>query len=357
MGGPIKSKCTISAVSIESVNGNLKDCFAGIADYFDNRGGFQRISSNYGGGTAFGYNSSQNKVGNEAWGVWRAVSASITYDIAVAVATSDFTSNWISSPTGTGNVGIILAWHSSSAAWNGTTNNNGSDTFSTPWKSGTRTGLAVNRTGSAANCLMSVYPGNLSLPTNNSLFLITGDYDTTIIYNLPGRDASPSSTTNTQFGAVLGVYNPITSSITVPLIQWDMKTSPNPVASTIGSLSTATEGGLIISNSRTLRFGFDHYYHELNSANSVNGTHINNTSTRNIILEYPVNIWTDEINGTFKDIGNVSMLNFASTYMAGNLRFFRDNSRLIVYMYNVGCFSIPWDSSSVNLATRESSGW
>lgn len=357
MGGPIKSKCTTSAVSIDGINGNLKDCFAGIADYFDNRGGYQRVASNYGGGLAFGYNSSQTKVGNEAWGVWRAISASITYDIAVAVATSDFTSNWISSPTGTGNVGIIIAWHSSSAAWNGTTNNNGLDTFTTPWKTGTRTGLTVNRTGSATNCLMSVYPGNLSLPTNNSLFLITGDYDNTIIYNLPGRNTSPATTATAQYAAILGLYNPITSSITVPLIQWDMKTMPNPVNSTIGSLSTATEGGLIISNSRTLRFGFDHSYYEFLNTLAVTSVFVNNVNNRNIIYEYPANIWTDEIDGTFRDIGNIPMINITNSYMAGNLRFFRDNTRLTIYIYNTGCFTIPWDSTAVNLGVRETSGW
>ena len=356
MGGPIKSKYYTYSSDQNGISGLIRNCFAGIASYFDSRGGFQRIASNYGGGTGFGFTSTQNKVGNEAFGIWRAISSSVIYDVAVACATSDFTRNWISNPVGVGNVGIVVAYHSSSAAWNGTTNNNGTDTFTTPWKSGTVTTLAVNRTGSNPNALLSVLPGNITIGNQFFSSIITGDYDATVFMFFNGRNESVGSTT--QYGSVFGKYEPASSSITVPLVQWDLTSLPSdPTAPTIGNLTTATEGGLLVSNSRTRRFGFEYYIGELKKGEGISNYTIVNLNDANLIQEFGANIWSDEVSGSYTDIGKLPLINLVTNYLGGNLRFYRDGSRLVVYSYAGGCISVPWDSTSLNRGVAEIPGW
>lgn len=117
--------------------------FARVAEFFDDHPSYTRVASQL--GTSLGATTFPNAVGQNAYGVWRK-SGSDTHDVIVAYSTSSAAEAfspggplmWLYvSPDTTGNgVGVNVAWHSSSAAWQGTTNNDGFDVFvGSPWKS------------------------------------------------------------------------------------------------------------------------------------------------------------------------------------------------------------------------------
>lgn len=116
--------------------------FHQIAAFFDSHSSYTRIASQL--GVSLDTISFPDKVGQNAYGVWRKQGAH-THDVLVGYLTS---SAGIAYPGGqvyygyvsntfiNVGVGISVAWHSSSAAWQGTTNNDGADLFvDSPWKS------------------------------------------------------------------------------------------------------------------------------------------------------------------------------------------------------------------------------
>lgn len=124
-----------------STNPNInRNIHAEMVQLLDSAPGWQRIASYYGSaGTGLDATGGANPSGEEAFVVYRNVSGSQPYDVAIKWSWSNFyaagafeagISNW--------GVGITVAFHSSSQAWNGTTANNGTDSFPSgqPWKSG-----------------------------------------------------------------------------------------------------------------------------------------------------------------------------------------------------------------------------
>lgn len=123
--------------------------FNNFVTFFDNNAGFTRIASYYGsGGTGFTSATGSNPSGYNRWAVWRKTFGQHSFDLWFGLA-EDFASFPPTiDPSGSFNIGkydntvagmgLIVAFHSSSAPWNGTTNNNGQDRFShsSMWKSG-----------------------------------------------------------------------------------------------------------------------------------------------------------------------------------------------------------------------------
>lgn len=235
---------------------NNRNLFAAIAEYFDTHPNFTRIASDFDGGPGFGVTNGVSESNENAWGVWRAQSASIAYDVACKWSYSQFwDDDWqVASDFG---VGIVVAFHSSSEAWNGTTNNDGTDSFSTsPWKSGSMACPRVNGPGGSEHsnrrAMMSLNQGT-SAPQRMH---IAGDDDTTIIALDQDNDG------DIERLMVLGTYTPVTAAFDVPLMMWACDNID--VDTTYGntSLTLTDDGGVVARQAddvRSFRLDFDQY--------------------------------------------------------------------------------------------------
>jgi len=230
MTGPIRSEWAKFASPYSAQTwGNV---FSWVAQYFDNHPGYIRIASNYGlSGSGFGFQPYQTDYPRGgAFGVWRNVSSSLQtgiagepegvpcFDFAMTLgdnsAFMDYTSSWL--PASQPGVWYTIAWHSSSAAWNGTTANNGQDVWTTtPWKSGSISLCRTNGSGAFASASLSSLTrldSTDNLPPSDAL--ITGDNDTTCIaFRTPNVLNSEFSIVN-----VFGGYQRFTGSCDVPLV-------------------------------------------------------------------------------------------------------------------------------------------
>lgn len=143
----------IYPVTSSGMPGKNRDMFGEAVKFFDQIPSWQRIAS-YGGtsGTGLGTTGDPDPAGELAFAVWRALSASQPYDIIVKWSWSSFYSaNQLEIGSSNYGFGIGVAFHGSSAAWNGTTNNDLLDIFpaGTPWKSGSLVFPRQNELGGA----------------------------------------------------------------------------------------------------------------------------------------------------------------------------------------------------------------
>ena len=113
--------------------------FTRVAEFFDNHPSYTRIASQI--GFSLDAMTFPAEVGQNAYGVWRKTGVD-THDVLVAYTTSSAPSpggtlywHYADSAAVGNGVGFMVAWHSSSVAWQGTTNDDGSDFFvDSPWK-------------------------------------------------------------------------------------------------------------------------------------------------------------------------------------------------------------------------------
>lgn len=140
---PITPNFTARAIYPVTSAGNPdknRDMFGEAVKFFDQIPSWQRIASNSGSaGSGLGTTGDPSPSGEEGWAVWRALSASQPYDVIIKWSWSSFyAANQLEIGTSNYGFGIGVAFHSSSAAWNGTSDNDLADTFPNgqPWKSG-----------------------------------------------------------------------------------------------------------------------------------------------------------------------------------------------------------------------------
>lgn len=121
----------------------LRDMFTHIFTFFEDHPSFTRIASYYGeNGTGFGFSNASDESGENAWVIWRNTGGAQPYDMAWRWSFNSFSTSGVSGSWSVGSsnwgVAVAVAFHSSSASFAGTTNNNGQDSFnnSNPWKSG-----------------------------------------------------------------------------------------------------------------------------------------------------------------------------------------------------------------------------
>lgn len=178
---------------------------------------YQRIASNWGLGAAA---SNFSGSGEKAFGVWRSVSSSEPHDIFLCWCYNSASNvkagsepTWSILNTNFG-VAIAVGWHSSSVAWNGTTNNNGADTFGDAFfKSHSvvfpyANGAAQTATVATRNAATPFYDG-----TDTSLRMYgAADYDGFCLF-LSGVAGGGFDTQ-----LVFDRYTPITSSYDLPYI-------------------------------------------------------------------------------------------------------------------------------------------
>lgn len=106
-------------------------------------------------GLGFGLSGSDTAVGDGAWAVYRNTGGEEPYDLFIgfSVSTDPSTSpsgSWHCGYYGGGGIGMMWAWDESGAPWQGTTFNDGTDTFSTPWLSSALLMPAANQKDSPA---------------------------------------------------------------------------------------------------------------------------------------------------------------------------------------------------------------
>jgi len=143
MSGPLYR---LSAIVTGSGIAASQNVFYWMRKAFDAHPGFTRIASYYGqGGSGLGPNdgSDDGPSGDCRWAVYRRTTG---YPLDVMIAQNNGESaggNTNTDPSGSYTiggasvgVGFAAAWHPSGEPWNGTTANNGQDSFTTPWKGG-----------------------------------------------------------------------------------------------------------------------------------------------------------------------------------------------------------------------------
>jgi len=202
-----------------------RELFTTFVQYYDRHPNFTRIASNYGTNGTGLENSYffSGSSGEQAFVIFRSVSSSKNYDIALMWS---YNSNYTAG-TWTGNqtfgAGIMMAWHSSSAAWSGSVNNNGTDAFLTssrPWKTGSVVFPRANSVGGTwatnQNAPLKLVSTVLSL---NDLWQVTviGDDETTYAF---AQSADASIIGDSRYFWAWGTYTPLTSAYNLPLFMY-----------------------------------------------------------------------------------------------------------------------------------------
>ena len=357
MSGNVFSKHYNIGSKTGAVFSTLTSIFYGCKNFLDNHPGFQRIASYSGSLPSSGFNPvawEDFPMGERAFCVWRAVSASNnvdstlipnavpTFDIAISVAYNETTTTNPRSWKSTLDYGLTfsMAWHSSSRSWAGTSNNNGTDTFTAgasapfsassivfPRVNGTSGTDATNRNG------MLTFDNGTIAATDSTLFC-TGDNDT-LAFILRPANAVASKV------IILGGYQRVSSSHNVPLFLWD-----GTVRGTdIGSTTNRTGGGIAASSSNGVRLGRIDYPGYFNDPAD---TSFKNSLNFSDIMEFPISIFQYETSH-YRPAGSLHSIS-ASNYAPSRPLFFTNgsNTRLLVKI-NAGVSNIhltfPWSGS------------
>lgn len=228
-------------------------CFAGVSSFFDSHSAYTRVASYYGiSGSGFDGPTGSFPSGYSRWGVWRKANAGDSWDVWIGVneqqnflSENDPSGSWnLSAPnTADAGVGVIAGWHSSGVAWNGTSVNNGKDSFATAtmWKSGTVLFPNVNTVFGnhypSRSVAMGV--GVSSVYANATASIVADDDSFTIHLFTPETPLAASAVHFTKYVAA-------SSSFTLPYVSW-VQTAPvlnTPLA--LFSSNTTPLGGISV---------------------------------------------------------------------------------------------------------------
>lgn len=221
MPGPIRT--LTRAFQPVDVNQGHAEVFSTFVQYFDSHPGFDRIASKYGtnGGGLKAPLFFSGSSGEQAFAIYRAMSSSITYDLSFVWSyNNNYSANtWTGAQTY--GFGVMMAFHSSSAAWSGSVNNNGSDAFFTnskPWKAGSVVFPRGNNSG-------GTWATNMNAPLKaissgiqyDELWQMTiiGDNETTYAFL---QTADQAVIGDARHLMLFGTYLPLTSAYNLPLV-------------------------------------------------------------------------------------------------------------------------------------------
>lgn len=244
------------------------EVFATYAQYFDTHPGFSRIACKYGtdGGGRRGPLFFSGSTGEQAFAIYRTVSSSIPYDISICWSyNTNYTANtWTGAATY--GFGIMMAYHSSSAAWSGSINDNGNDAFFTnsrPWKTGSIVLPRGNSTGGtwATNMNAPFKPIGSLNPDQLWQLTIIGDNETTYAFM---QTADEAIIGDSKIFTMFGTYTPLTSAYTLPLVMYGCNTviPDSDFGSTTDDTISTPGGGityLAVSGSKIGRLSFVKY--------------------------------------------------------------------------------------------------
>lgn len=341
-----------------------RNIHAEMVKVLDAAPGWQRIASNYGsGGTGLEATGQANPSGEQAWAVWRNVSGTVAHDVAIKWSWSSFysagefeggSSNW--------GVGLTVAFHSSSQAWNGTTNNNGSDTFSSgqPWKSGSLIFPRQNASGGVHQTegdreYMGLF--SLSLGQGNMISVVDND---NIFFAYNDDNLSQSSgnhETIFYFGRYIAESE---SEVTFPYVYYanQVGNTQFQTLTTFGGTAESdnnSHGGSFISSSVPNVATFQLTYDISSRSREISLV----DSTGSIITEYPIYLRLAETvpdgSPPTQTIGTLGRLDFIRAIRSSelaNLDRLNTDSTLVLSVSNQGSgnpatfISIPWVSGT-----------
>jgi len=340
-----------------------KHAFGALANYYDQHPGFQRIASNYGYENTYmfvsgsGLGTMRDWTQNPwdgCWGVWRAVSASMQYDVVVIASDVTPINNYGTSPWQPENLGsgigiyAVAAYHPS-GAWNGTIANNGKDTFTTPWKSGSLTTVRCNaldggNTNLDATVRLTDVVGQFSTDNVAMDIFITGDNETTYI-----------AISNLRLGAtynfnlaVIGKYKAFDSSFDLPLcllkLGGDYRSAYRGI--TIGEIAANSGGGGLITKTTDIkphRLRLEYPDFILTDASKQS-----RVFDEDRFWEFGNKLYSYEP-GQMKLVGTLSHLRFGAFSAGGSHRFYKANTRILLpilletSLNFFGVVTLPWN--------------
>ena len=352
----------------------MKHVFSAIVGYFDTHPGFSRVASYYGQrapgsgeiGKGFGpMTDFSSNPHNGCWAIWRATASSVQYDIALIAAdgadiTAYASGAWepegpLFSFTGIHFAGAYFS--GSGGAWNGTTNNDGADSFTTPWKSGSIPTIRCNGVGggneplgNAVARLNSVGAYEYFLPGSVYNIFITGDNDITYVV-LPGGTLSDEI----YRVSVIGLYQPVASSSNVPLTQFKLGAAYQADAVrglSVGSTVAGTGGGGIVCTSsgsvNVLRLEYPSFM-------LTDGYRMSRIQEEDRIWEFPIKLYSYET-GNYGYRGTVPEMTVgADSAGPTTFRFYKKKTRLLAPISTPGDLTneipatylvvcLPWNS-------------
>lgn len=366
MSGPFQSRWyRISSPTFPVVGQQFyKHAFGALANYYDQHPAFLRIASNYGYENTYlfvsgsGLGTMRDWTQNPwdgCWGVWRAVSASVQYDVALIASDVTPINNYGASPWqpegpyGSG-IGIFaVASYHPSGAWNGTTANDGTDTFVTPWKPGSLTTVRCNASdGGNANLDATVRltdaAGQFSTDNVGMDIFVTGDNETTYI-----AISSLKYEATYMFNlAVIGQYNGLDSPFDLPLcllkLGVDYKSAHRGI--TIGEIAANSGGGgLITKTSDTTPHRFRLEYPDFML---TDGSKQSRVLEEDRFWEFGNKLYSYEP-GQMKLVGTLSDLRFGAFSAGGSHRFYKANTRILLPILLgassdfFGVVTLPWN--------------
>jgi hypothetical protein len=356
------------------INGRMKNAFAAIVSYYDNHPGYVRLASFYGiyqplSTPGKGLGSMRNFASNPedgCWAVWRNVSASVQYDVAVIASDvygigtygSYTTGSWQGESALGSGVGIhIVAAYNASGAWNGTTASNGLDTFVTPWKSGSQTTIRCNGPG-GGNASTREAAGRMTDTQNHFVavnkaynIFITGDNDTT--YLAIQKSGTGADIWSDFFNVTaIGLYQPASSSYNVPLTQFKFGSDnvDGYRSQPVGSTTSNSGGGGICtasgsSGTKVLRVEYPSFM-------LTDDNLFSRTLEEDKFWEFPIKLYQFET-GSVGYVGTLPDMRVAAASSGIGYRFYRQKTKLLVSVRTPNdpyggdwlSVSLPWNSS------------
>lgn len=317
--------------------------FSKIIKHFDSHYSYQRIASFYGkreNSNGLGFEAViPYRVGDGAFAVYRTLNAQITYDIVFCL---NYLNVW---PSGaftinggiTSAIGVQIAFHSSSQAWNGSATNNGTDNFLTnsvqPWKSGS---LVFPRSNASDGAFAATRADTIMIYDHtgfayNSQIIISTDDEGTFIGKIDGENQN-----KIKIPIYFGGYNKLSGSgYNVPLTILNLN-DPSGVSISIVSQSggPGVKTGLLDGFYTTFGFERDDKYNE---------------EDREKFEEHPLLVLMNEDPNRYF-CGNVPMIKSVPE-SSSRFNFYNNRTRLVFFKgtyggSNDGAYSIMWESSS-----------
>jgi len=340
----------------------MKNAFTAIVSYFDNHTGFNRLASFYGRempssgefGKGLGHMNdwTQNPL-DGCWAIWRTLSASIQYDVALIAAEGSLINTYPSGtwqPEGAG-FGIFLvgAYHPS-GAWNGTTTNTGSDTFTTPWKSGSITTIRCNGVGGgntgSLDATAMIIDSVFAFGNNASNIFVTGDNDITYI----GIQADKNIRYEVYTVNVIGLYQTASINSNLPLVQFKLSVNNQDASRgfTVGSTAANSGGGGINSKTTTSTLALRVEYPSFVITDVFKQSRV---LEEDRFWEFPVRLYSYEV-GNYEYLGTLNSMKIGAFSASGAFRFYNHKSKLLLPVLipdsfggGFGIVTLPWKSS------------
>jgi hypothetical protein len=354
MTGTVRSKALSLDFQYSGI-GKFQTLFSTIANVLDIHPGCSRIASNYGKhGLGFGPARSANVTGNNAWGVWRFNSSSsgAIFDVAITVGygpdnyTTAVSGVWASDSNT--DIGFAMAWHSSSAAWGGTTNNNGNDIFTTgslgqPWKSGSLIFPHYNTDGQTNGTKKNGVTNAVINVNYDNIIYISVDNDG-LYFIVDSRNVGSSIA---DYVFYLGSYETVTSSNNVPLVMGMFdKSECGLLNSGRGGISNFSGVG-----SRSVREGLlGGPFGPTNPLQTNSTDKLFFTQERNKFYEFPIMLFMKDASVTPNYtwfVGKMHSMYFCNAN-ADIFHLYNSGSRMTVRSDTTstgyGCVTIPWQT-------------